>query len=239
MFMRVIVLFTFFVSSVLGFSEWMTSGQLCKRSIKVGEVIMNEEIIESNQRSLIVTRNDVELQTGDIYIPGETLQVKISDPSYQYVYEVSKNAKFEKGGCGGTRVANKKIVNLIVPTSELEYQNIDIFAAWALGRSQVKITKTFTLVPPSEPPTARELKDENTSGPQDTKEEVPNSQNLEVPKVPSLNQSDTTEGRPVRAKKAALLTGGTLRRRIDQTNSQPENSATIAETNQTAKRSKF
>jgi hypothetical protein len=128
----------------ISFPQWMTT-DYCDRAMKVGTLIMNEEAIQSDERSISVFRNDEQLEDNSKYSPGETLTVKIS-MSKNSVFE-TENAKFEKGGCDGTRIANKASANLLLPLG-LEASNpVIIRAAWAEGHSTVKISKDFILVP--------------------------------------------------------------------------------------------
>lgn len=126
------------------FSQWMTT-DYCDRPIKVGTLIMNEAAIESDEISLSVFRNEEQLEDNSKYSPGETLVVKIN-LSKNTVIE-TENAKFERGGCEGTRVVNKASANLLLPLG-LEASNpVIIRAAWAEGHNTVKISKDFILVP--------------------------------------------------------------------------------------------
>ena len=67
---------------------------------------MNNRVITSNERSVHIYRDGVELSSGDAYIPTETLTVSISEAKDQYVYEIT-NGHFERGGCNGLRIADR------------------------------------------------------------------------------------------------------------------------------------
>ena len=77
---------------------------------------MNNHVIESDEREIKVFRGDTELKTGDVYFASESLTESIDVAKNQYVYEVNEDsgAKFEKGGCGGTRRADHKQAVLIM-----------------------------------------------------------------------------------------------------------------------------
>jgi hypothetical protein len=78
---------------------------------------MNNAADISTERSLHVYRGTVELLSGDVYQPGETLTVKISDDSPQFVFEI-KNGYFPGGGCHGRRISDKAKVDALMPLEE-------------------------------------------------------------------------------------------------------------------------
>lgn len=128
-----------------GFAEWMMT-DFCERSLTAGEVIMNDVVIVSDERSLKVYRNDdQEMLSGDEYYPSEKLQVAISNNENQFVIETSAG-KIYQGGCNGRRQANKGRVLLTLP-SAAEAENVVLVAGWAEGHSQVKLTQPFVLKP--------------------------------------------------------------------------------------------
>lgn len=112
---------------------------------------MGEEVILSDDRWIEVYRDGRVLQTNkDSFVLGESLTIKISDPSNQYVYEVSGNpeARFPSGGCGGKRVADKKETLLQLPESN-SLDPVSIVVAWAEGHTTVKVSKPFVLLAPT------------------------------------------------------------------------------------------
>lgn len=131
-----------------GFAEWMTK-DFCRRSMAVGEVIMNAEVTASTDRSVLVYRGDQQLQSGDFYVPGELLTVKISDTKPQYVLEVSgpATAQLTGGGCDGTRLANKAAAELALPTGADAFENVTLHVAWASSHSTVFVSPDFVLAP--------------------------------------------------------------------------------------------
>lgn len=138
-----------------GFAEWMTK-DFCRRSMAVGEVIMNAEVTASEDRHPLVFRGEEELHSGDFYIPGEVLDVRISDAKPQFVFEVEgpESAQFTGGGCDGTRIANKPRVELNMPSVVTAEENQDksindvkIRVAWATSHSKVYVCTDFILVP--------------------------------------------------------------------------------------------
>jgi hypothetical protein len=134
-----------------GFSAWMTS-DYCDRELKVGNIIMNEEVRESDSRVIEVFRENKKLESNrDTFIPGEILTVRISDAGNQYVFEISGNeeAKFAKGGCKGKRIADKPKAQLSLPTSNT-HDPVKIVAGWAEGHSTVSLTPVFILLAPDQ-----------------------------------------------------------------------------------------
>jgi hypothetical protein len=134
-----------------GFSAWMAS-DYCDRELKVGNIIMNEEVRESDSRVIEVFRENKKLESNhDAFIPGEILTVRISDAGNQYVFEVTGNeeAKFVKGGCKGKRIADKPKAQLSLPTSNT-HDPVKIVAGWAEGHSTVSLTPVFILLAPDQ-----------------------------------------------------------------------------------------
>lgn len=104
------------LASCDSFADWMTK-DFCDRPLLAGEIIMNNMVISSSERLLVIKRDGKTLTSGDEYVPGETLEVSLTagERNGQQVYECSKNAKFQKGGCEGTRFAKKPIGFLDIP----------------------------------------------------------------------------------------------------------------------------
>jgi hypothetical protein len=148
-----LLFFLCFSSLIIGseaFASWMTS-DFCDRQLKVGEVIMNEEVQLSEERHIEVFRDSQRLTSDkDSFILGEVLTVKVDNPLNQYVYEVSGNseAKFLKGGCKGKRIADKPQVILQTPETN-NNDPINIVVGWAEGHSTVSVSHTFTLLSPN------------------------------------------------------------------------------------------
>lgn len=138
--------------------------------MQVGSVIMNADVLESDERVLTVFRENEQLQTNAAFFPGDMLQVKISESKNEYVYEV-ENAEFDGGGCEGTRIANKPIATLLLPIGQAASQPVKIRVGWAEGHSTVKVSKDFMLLPSS-------LKSQKESKPVTPVEEVAPKQEL-------------------------------------------------------------
>lgn len=157
------------LSQINGFADWMTK-DFCRRSMSVGEVLMNAEVTASDERTVLVFRGEQELHSGDVYVPGEVLEVRVSDSKPQYVLEVigPASAQFTAGGCDGTRIANKPRAELNLPIEisakdskdaklqeeesqeELEDDgdgSVKIHVAWATGHSTVYLSPDFILLP--------------------------------------------------------------------------------------------
>lgn len=132
--------------SVLSFAQWMTT-DYCSRSLVVGQVIMNEEVIESTERSLTVLRGDQELSSGAAFVAGESLTIKISNSANEYVFDANSGAQFVEGGCNGRRIANAPSASLVMPSTPSG--PVRVLAAWAEGHSQVKLSVPFILNAPS------------------------------------------------------------------------------------------
>jgi hypothetical protein len=125
------------------FADWMATSY-CSRSLLPGEIIMNNVVLLSDERHLIITRNGEEIQSGSQYIPGETLQVMLSDTHNQYLFETDFG-RFLDGGCEGKRIANHKTTaDIIMPTDGIK--EINIKAGWAMGHSVVRTSSPFILL---------------------------------------------------------------------------------------------
>lgn len=139
-----------------GFADWMTS-DFCDRGLAVGEVIMNEAVIVSKERTVKVYRNDdQEVKSGEEYYPGENLQIAISSIENQFVIETS-GGKIYNGGCNGKRQSNKGRVLWMMPKGDKAVE-VSAYAGWAEGHSQVFMTEPVVLVPnlSGDPPPVKE-----------------------------------------------------------------------------------
>jgi hypothetical protein len=135
------------VTPVKPFADWMTK-DFCSRSLKVGEIIMNEEVIQSDERTVkVFLENGDEVPSGSKYTKGQKLIVSVDNTRGQYVYEISGPASFVDGGCNGRRIANEEEADVEIANEE-PTKEISIIAAWASGHSQVKVSKPFRLLPP-------------------------------------------------------------------------------------------
>ena len=101
---------------VQSFADWMLR-DFCDRHLELDEIIMNNKVVKSNDRLIIVTRmkesGPIILKDNDSYEPGETLEISLSEGErkIQHVFEVtSGNAKFSKGGCNGIRSTKPKSI---------------------------------------------------------------------------------------------------------------------------------
>ena len=134
-------------TAVYGFADWFTK-DYCSRKLFVGQVIMNNKAVASDERYVRVYRGTKELKSGDVYLPSESLTISINDAKPQYVYEVSDGgAKFEKGGCEGRRIADKPKVTLNMPAKgAASASEFEIIIGWATGHEEVRISPAFRLV---------------------------------------------------------------------------------------------
>lgn len=127
---------------VAGFASWFaTDSQYCSRVMKDGEIIMNNPAANSNDRSIQVFRNSEPIENGATYMPGDKLDILLSEVEGQFVIETTRGT-FEDGGCDGKRSIQSPVV-LVLPDDGGE--DINIWAGWAYGHSQVLISPTFTL----------------------------------------------------------------------------------------------
>ncbi len=148
---------------VQSFASWFVK-EYCNRKLVEGEIIMNNEVLEDESRSIKVFRNNQELQSSiDSYVPGEELIVTISDKAggIQYVFETTPPAKFIGGGCeNDVRIAPSTHAKLLMP-SESAGDSIRIWGGWATGHEAVKLIKDFILLPPKP---AESIKIDSTQG---------------------------------------------------------------------------
>ncbi len=139
------------VIPVSGMAVWMTKEE-CKKTMRVGELIMGSEATLSTLREVQVYRDGALVASGDTYIPGEELLVSLvgpDDTGVQFVFEAS-NAVFIGGGCDGRRVANSKAAKLLLPSdTSPDAPRVQITAGWATGYTTVHITPTFVVNPVS------------------------------------------------------------------------------------------
>ena len=146
----ILILLSIHVICSNGFADWLAS-QYCDRPLVAGEVIMNQEVELSNDRTILVYRDGIEIKSGDEYILGEKLTISITElkKTNQYMFESSTNAKFEGGGCDGIRSAKTK-PTLILPSimSANSDNKVTIVSGWAYGHETVYITEPFILNPP-------------------------------------------------------------------------------------------
>jgi len=141
----------FLVMPVSGMAVWMTKEE-CKKTMRVGELIMGSEATLSTLREVQVYRDGALVASGGTYIPGEELLVSLvgpDDTGVQFVFEAS-NAVFIGGGCDGRRVANSKAAKLLLPSdTSPDAPQVHIISGWATGYTTVQITPTFVLIPVS------------------------------------------------------------------------------------------
>ncbi len=102
------------------FADWMLS-DYCQRLLVVDEIIMNQPVIQSEERSIVVSRKGTPLKSGDFYIPGELLEVALKEgqrSGAQHVFEVTgTGALFDRGGCESKRSTKEKSTLIISATT--------------------------------------------------------------------------------------------------------------------------
>ena len=138
---------TFGTRVVTGHSSDMITDAYCSTSLTVGTYINNMgTCVDGTSRSVQVYRGSTLLTTGDSYVAGESLTVKLSSASGEYCFEAS-NAVFSGSdvGCSGRRT-NIDGQTLTMPT---DGSTVSVWAGWATSQTDVAITSTFVLNPPS------------------------------------------------------------------------------------------
>ena len=138
------------ITYINGFADWLAS-QYCDRPLVVGEIIMNQEVELSDERKVLVYRDDIELKSGDEYILGEKLTISITElkKSNQFMFETSTNAKFDGGGCDGIRSSKAKPTLILPNIMSADSDNkVTIVSGWAYGHETVYVSETFILNPP-------------------------------------------------------------------------------------------
>ena len=143
----VILAIAFLAAPVIGYSYKMITSKYCSTSLTVGTYINNMgTCVDGTSRSVQVYRGSTLLTTGDSYVAGESLTVKLSSTSGEYCFEAS-NAVFSGSdvGCSGRRT-NIDGQTLTMPT---DGSTVSVWAGWATSQTDVAITSTFVLNPPS------------------------------------------------------------------------------------------
>lgn len=133
----VLLIFCLFATEVNGFAAWMVN-EFCDRLVQPGSVIMNEIVVQSNERQVLVHRSYyaesgekvVELvgsssaansESKGVYYPGEELTVTVSDDksgslNTEYLFETSRSGgRFlgEERGCRHTRTnVNSQVLTM-------------------------------------------------------------------------------------------------------------------------------
>lgn len=101
-------------STYFGFASWMEN-EFCEREWKLGDVVMNANIVSSKERRIRVFRENAELFSNDSYIPNEMLMVTLSDKTGDYLFQTNAG-KFDPGGCHGLR-SSRKSTALAMPVN--------------------------------------------------------------------------------------------------------------------------
>jgi hypothetical protein len=165
-----------------GFASWMVK-DFCRHPMRVGDVIMNYEVRESTDYGVQVFRADGSvLSSGDAVSDRDWLQVRTNIPKGEYVLEVSSQAAFDGGGCKGRRIANEDDVDLEILKEENGDDHLSIVVGWALGHSQVFVSKPFLLV----------WKSETVSAAAESVSISETIHNSDVPILPPVKQSITS-----------------------------------------------
>ena len=190
------------VAPAFGMAVWMTKEE-CKKTMRVGELIMGSEAVLSTLREVQVYRDGTLVASGDTYIPGEELLVSLvgpDDTGVQFVFEAT-NAVFIGGGCDGHRVANSKAAKLLLPSdTSADAPGVQIIAGWATGYTTVQITPTFVLNPARAIPLEDSVGSNEKEG-TNTKivpEEPPQAPIGVVSKIEELGRSGNEEDPPTK-----------------------------------------
>lgn len=136
--------------SVFGFASWLS----CYSDLVEGEYIMSHPAVLTDERYLQLWRGDVMLTAGDGYIPGETLEVRLSSPQGQFVLEVAPSppVTFTNGTCNGRRFVKEGGVRSPKKPSFIEVPvdysgELSLWGGWAEGYDVVKLTPRLTVKP--------------------------------------------------------------------------------------------
>lgn len=113
----------------------------CNTALTSGINIMSATSKADSSRSITVYRGSAQLQSGDIYVPGESLTVSLSNINgIQFIFQ-AQNANFNNGKCKGLRSLSN-IASLTMPQSG----SISVWAGWATSYGSVSVSNPFILV---------------------------------------------------------------------------------------------
>jgi hypothetical protein len=142
----------FFVSvslkEVLCYPSYLMDEEGCSKSLAEGEMMMGKAIKLDDKKTveIVVTKADgSKYSNGDMYIPGEKVDVTLIGVKGYHVLETDAGS-FGQGKCFGKRTASKN-PSLQLPQDAKE---VNLLVGWAKGYGAVKLSSTFTLMPPAE-----------------------------------------------------------------------------------------
>lgn len=149
------------VGTVVGNSAYMLDR--CSTEVKVGVdlgtmgMCLSSDPAAASNVFVKVYRGSLPLNSGDTYVPGESLGVELSYPNgylIEYSMELSNAVFKDKTQCGGRRAVPVSSSN---PIEMPSFGDVSVWAGWAEGQGHVTITSAFTLLAPSDavPTTAR------------------------------------------------------------------------------------
>lgn len=92
-----LVYISFYLSTANAFASWFT----CDMELVEGEMIMSQSAQNSDERFIQILRNDSLLSPEEAYyVPGEVLEVRLSQDFGQFVMEVTPSpASFRQSTC--------------------------------------------------------------------------------------------------------------------------------------------
>jgi hypothetical protein len=79
----------------------------CDRSFRPGEIVMNEITVESEERTIEVSRGNKLLASSDTYYPNELLKLSLSEATGDIIFQVD-NGTIVSGGCQGIRTCKNQ-----------------------------------------------------------------------------------------------------------------------------------
>jgi hypothetical protein len=145
--------------AVLGFPMFLVGDvSRCAKQLIVGETMMGQEVVLSDAARVELWRGEQQLNSGDTYVFGETLEVKLSPSTIRtYLLEVStydSSVSFsEASGCDGKRITNGKVAQLKMRaapfSSDSSDNSVSVSAVWAKGYGKVLLSTPFILRTPS------------------------------------------------------------------------------------------
>ena len=145
------ILFFFFSSlleGVFSYPSYLMDEEGCAKPLAEGEMMMGKAIqIDLKKKvEIIVTKEDgSQYFSGDVYSPGEKVNIALVGVKGYHILETDAGS-LQQGKCFGKRTASKNPV-LQLPNDAKE---VNMKVGWAKGYGTVKLSPTFTLIPPAE-----------------------------------------------------------------------------------------
>ena len=108
----------------------------CDRKLEIGVVMMGKQVEEAFDKNITVFRNNIQLQSGDVFYNSDELIINMDPKSFQMVLEVQGNAKFSKGYCKNkVRTVDSGGAALVVGSNNEIENKLEIKGAFAFSYS--------------------------------------------------------------------------------------------------------